>query len=73
MNKAAMAVRPQQVQKAFPKDRCQHHLFKGMYRDLTDTSVVLKLWNGKKWIWVLRTYRTPLPQESSDPFTNTGP
>lgn len=22
-----------------------------MYRDLTSTSVVLKLWNGKKWIW----------------------
>ena len=25
--------------------------FKGMYRDFTSTSVVLKLWNGKKWIW----------------------
>ena len=23
--------------------------FKGMYKDLTDTSVTLKLWNGKKW------------------------
>ena len=25
--------------------------FKGMYSDLTDTSIRLKLWNGKKWIW----------------------
>ena len=25
--------------------------FKGMYSDLTDTSIRLKLWNGKKWTW----------------------
>mgnify|MGYP000099201695 CR=1 FL=1 len=25
--------------------------FKGMYSDLTDRSICLKLWNGEKWIW----------------------
>ena len=74
MNKAAMAVKTAASAESFPeKIDANITFFKGMYRDLTDTSVVLKLWNGKKWIWVLRTYRSPLPQGSSDPFTNTGP
>ena len=25
--------------------------FKGMYSDLTDESIRLKLWNGEKWVW----------------------
>ncbi len=25
--------------------------FKGMYSDLTDQTISLKLWNGQKWIW----------------------
>ena len=74
MNKAAMAVKTAASAESFPeKIDANITFFKGMYRDLTDTSVVLKLWNGKKWIWVLRTYRTSLPKGSGDPFTNTGP
>ena len=29
----------------------QGYFFKGMYSDLTDRSICLKLWNGEKWIW----------------------
>ncbi len=25
--------------------------YKGMYKDLTDRSVALKVWNGEKWVW----------------------
>lgn len=53
MNKAAMAVKTAASAERFPeKIDANITFFKGMYRDLTDTSVVLKLWNGKKWIWV---------------------
>ena len=53
MNKAAMAVKTAASAESFPeKIDANITFFKGMYRDLTDTSVVLKLWNGKKWIWV---------------------
>lgn len=52
MNKAAMAVKTAAGAESFPeKIDANITFFKGMYRDLTDTSVVLKLWNGKKWIW----------------------
>lgn len=53
MNKAAMAVKTAASAESFPeKIDANITFFRGMYRDLTDTSVVLKLWNGKKWIWV---------------------
>lgn len=53
MNKAAMAVKTAASAENFPKKiDANITFFKGMYKDLTDTSVVLKLWNGKKWIWV---------------------
>ena len=59
MNKAGIAVKSaavvgenQKKEIIFPeKIDASLTFFKGMYRDLTDTSVVLKLWNGKKWIW----------------------
>ena len=38
--------------------------FKGMYSDLTDRSICLKLWNGEKWIWTDCNLKgRPLPQE----------
>lgn len=67
MNKAAMAVKTAASAESFPeKIDANITFFKGMYRDLTDTSVVLKLWNGKKWIWVLcgLTGR-PFPKEAA--------
>lgn len=30
--------------------------YKGMYRDFTATSIQLKLFNGKKWIWITYPY-----------------
>lgn len=30
--------------------------YKGMYKDFTDRSITLKLWNGDKWIWVKYMY-----------------
>lgn len=67
MNKAAMAVKTAASAESFPeKIDANITFFKGMYKDLTDTSVVLKLWNGKKWIWVLcgLTGR-PFPKEAA--------
>ena len=47
-----MAVKTAAASGCFPqKIEANITFFKGMYRDLTSTSVVLKLWNGKKWIW----------------------
>ena len=38
----------------------------GMYKDLTDTSVTLKLWNGKKWNWVeCNLTGRPLPDQGA--------
>ena len=38
--------------------------FKGMYSDLTDRSICLKLWNGEKWIWTDCNLKgRPLPQD----------
>lgn len=52
MNKASMAVKAAAEAGNFPeKIDANITFFKGMYRELTDTSVELKLWNGKKWIW----------------------
>lgn len=31
--------------------------YKGMYRNLTENSIELKLWSGEKWVW--RTYEFP--------------
>ncbi len=74
MNKACNGSKERLASESFTeKIDANVTFFKGMYRDLTDTSVVLKLWNGKKWIWTeLRTYRTLL-SGNSDTFTNTGP
>ena len=38
--------------------------FKGMYSDLTDRSICLKLWNGEKWIWTDCNLKgRPFPQD----------
>ena len=67
MNKAAMAVKTAASAESFPeKIDANITFFKGMYRDLTDTSVVLKLWNGKKWIWVhCGLTGRPFPKEAA--------
>ena len=42
----------QELQSGFPeKLEAKVTFFKGMYSDLTDRSICLKLWNGEKWIW----------------------
>lgn len=40
--------------------------YKGMYKNFTDTSIVLKLWTGKSWGWVKCTFRgnRALPSDS---------
>ena len=44
-----------------------------MYRDLTDTLRSAEALERKEMdLGTLRTYRTPFPQGSSDPFTDTG-
>ena len=67
MNKAAMAVKTAAGAESFPeKIDANITFFKGMYRDLTDTSVVLKLWNGKKWIWTECSLTgRPFPKEAA--------
>lgn len=67
MNKAAMAVKTAASAENFPKKiDANITFFKGMYKDLTDTSVVLKLWNGKKWIWVpCGLTGRPFPKEAA--------
>ena len=67
MNKATMAVKTAASAESFPeKIDANITFFKGMYRDLTDTSVVLKLWNGKKWIWVsCGLTGRPFPKEAA--------
>ena len=79
MNKAAMAVKTAASAESFPeKIDANITFFKGMYRDLTDTSVVLKLWNGKKAAilsptlvheekWLM--FHVPVKQENSDART----
>ena len=67
MNKAAMAVKTAAGAESFPeKIDANITFFKGMYRDLTDTSVDLKLWNGKKWIWTECSLTgRPFPKEAA--------
>lgn len=39
--------------------------YKGMYRDLTERGISLKLWNGEKWVWTeccLDTCKRRLPE-----------
>ena len=60
MNKAGIAVKSaavvgenQKKEIVFPeKIDASLTFFKGMYRDISDTSVKLKLWDGKKWKWI---------------------
>ena len=75
MNKAAMAVKTAASAERFPeKIDANITFFKGMYRDLTDTSVVLKLWNGKKWIWVpCGLTGRPFPMEAAILSPTPGP
>ncbi|MFR5149178.1 MAG: transposase [Ruminococcus sp.] len=53
INKASATVKStQELQSGFPeKLEAKVTFFKGMYSDLTDRSICLKLWNGEKWIW----------------------
>ena len=60
MNKAGIAVKSvtvtrenQEREILFP-DKIEASLtfFKGMYRNISDTSIELKLWDGKKWKWI---------------------
>lgn len=53
INKASATVKSaQELQQEFPANiQSKVTFFKGMYSDLTDQSIRLKLWNGKKWVW----------------------
>lgn len=63
INKAASTVKSVLAAKE-PSDTSEHLLkfpenlesnvtfFKGMYSDITSESIRLKLWNGKKWVWL---------------------
>jgi hypothetical protein len=62
MNKAAAAVKSTlETARAQEDEEADIHFpeqinpavtfFKGMYSDLTDTGIRLKLWNGRKWVW----------------------
>lgn len=56
------------------KDRCQYHLFQGnVQRPDRHLRSAEALERKEMDLGTLRTYRTPLPQGSSDPFTDTGP
>ena len=71
MNKAAMAVKTAASAESFPeKIDANITFFKGMYRDLRSAEALER---KEMDLGTLRTYRTPLPKGSSDPFTNTGP
>ena len=54
INKASAAVKSSltQEESGFPgKIEAKVTFFKGMYSDLTDHTICLKLWNGEKWVW----------------------
>ena len=55
----------QELQSGFPeKLEAKVTFFKGMYSDLTDRSICLKLWNGEKWIWTDCNLKgRPFPQD----------
>lgn len=71
MNKAAMAIKAvfsgDSSYRGFPEMiDANITFFKGMYKDLTDISVTLKLWNGKKWNWVeCNLTGRPLPDQGA--------
>ncbi len=60
MNKAGIAVKSaitlqenQTKEIIFPeKIEASMTFFKGMYREISDTAIELKLWDGKKWKWI---------------------
>ncbi|MFR4631161.1 MAG: transposase [Blautia faecis] len=66
INKASATVKStQELQSGFPeKLGAKVTFFKGMYSDLTDRSICLKLWNGEKWIWTdCKLKGRPFPQD----------
>ena len=66
INKASATVKStQELQSGFPeKLEAKVAFFKGMYSDLTDRSICLKLWNGEKWIWTdCELKGRPFPQD----------
>lgn len=66
INKASATVKStQELQSGFPeKLEAKVTFFKGMYSDLTDRSICLKLWNGEKWIWTdCKLKGRPFPQD----------
>ena len=66
INKASATVKStQELQSGFPeKLEAKVTFFKGMYSDLTDRSICLKLWNGEKWIWTDCNLKgRPFPQD----------
>lgn len=66
INKASATVKStQELQSGFPeKLEAKVTFFKGMYSDLTDRSICLKLWNGEKWIWTdCELKGRPFPQD----------
>ena len=68
INKASATVKStQELQSGFPeKLEAKVTFFKGMYSDLTDRSICLKLWNGEKWIWTDCNLKgRPFPQDLS--------
>ena len=68
INKAAAAVKSTLASthpESFP-DAVESSVtfFKGMYSDLTDQTINLKLWNGQKWVWTeCRLKGRPFPME----------
>ena len=50
--KSALAMQKENEEIIFPENlQSSVTFFKGMYRNLTDSEIELKLWNGKKWVW----------------------
>ena len=73
MNKAAMAVRPQQAQKASPKRSMPTSPFsRNVQRPDRHLRSAEALERKEMDLGTLRTYRTPFPQGSNDPLTDAG-
>ncbi len=68
INKASAAVKSTLGKEGntFPeKLEAKVTFFKGMYSDLTDDAIRLKLWNGGKWVWTdCRLKGRPFPENS---------
>ena len=69
---AAKAPEGQSPQAGFPGNlESKVTFFKGMYSDLTDQTIRLKLWNGQKWIWTECSMKgRPFP-ENGQPMSPT--